>query len=432
MQTSSIHLILFTFIPLLNLKMSSAGKFQAFQNAQESLGNPHYYFAGLVLPLVALAGIVENALVLFVLLRLTGVLGASTRFYCLAIAASQIGSLLFTHLANNFLENGVEFLLRGDQISFAALSRWTCKGLRAMNSFFPHLLNWTYFLLNLERLVSVLSPFRRRAFFSLRLAQLYWTFVLIAGLGVSTFAAFGYQVEFSRTRNNTACTIDAGIGMAFRHTLTADVFVGPNLLSFLFAVLLLFCVCRLAHRRERLFKNSRSSQKARSNPIVTSAIKQSDGGTSTRSEKVTSAGGSRRSLASATPRRCTSAAQVSSALTAVCLALVNVMFNLPGGVLGTLYYVQSQNLDPVSAGYFWVAYLLVRSFGSVGSLCDLVIYVWRIPAFRKEFCSLFCRMKESPDLEYNSIDDRTQGVPTTVGPELTAGAASNSDRIPLS
>ena len=393
--------------------MSSADTFQAFRNAQESLGNVHYYFAGLVLPLVAIAGIVANVLVFFVLLRLTGALGASTRFYCLAIAASQVGSLLFTHLANNFFENGVEFLLfclHRQAFSFATISQWTCKGLRAVNSFFPHLLNWTYFLLNLERLVSVLSPFRGRAFFSLRLAQLYWTFVLAAGVGVSTFAAVSYHVEFSQTHNNTACTIDADIGMAFRPTLTADVFVGPNLLSFILAVLLLFCVCRLAHRRDRLFKSTQTPRDARSDSPAKNATKPTDGRTSARSDNVTSTGSSPQSLSSTTPRSCTSAAHVSSALTAVCLALVNVMFNLPGGVLGTLYYVQSQNLHPVSEAHFWVAYLLVRSFGSVGSLFDLVIYVWRIPAFRKEFCSRFCRMKRMSVREYNSIADRRQRV----------------------
>ena len=133
-----------------------------------------------------------------------------------------------------------------------------------MNSFFPHLLNWTYFLLNLERLVSVNSPFRGREFFSLRLAQLYWALIFFAGVGVSAFAFLGYHVDHSPTHNSTKCTIDPDIGMAFRHTLTADVFVGPNLLSFILAVLL-FCACAVWRTAANAFSGFANDPRVRSN-----------------------------------------------------------------------------------------------------------------------------------------------------------------------
>ena len=111
----------------------------------------------------------------------------------------------------------------------------------------------------------------------------------------------------------------------------------------------MFCVCCLTLCRDRLLKSRQTPREARSDSPAKSATKPTNGRTSTRSDNVTSTGSTPQSLASATPPRCTSAAQVSSALTAVCLALVNVMFYLADGVLGTLYYVQSQllHLHPV-------------------------------------------------------------------------------------
>ena len=126
-------------------------------------------------------------------------------------------------------------------------------------------------------------------------------------------------------------------------------FVGPNLLSFILAIFFACATWRIAATAS--IKSRQTPWEARSDSPAKSATKPTDGRTSTRNNNVTSTGSSPQSLASA-----------SRALTAVCLALVNVMFNLADGVLGPStpeYYVQSQYLHPVYETHFWMAYLLL-------------------------------------------------------------------------
>ena len=181
--------------------------------------NWHFLFTGLVLPMVCAVSVVENALAIYVLVfRLRapragsrrgsrvagggGGIGATSRTYFVVLAVAHIGYLICYHLSKNFAEYGLRFVTGGrfyfslasrcwccyflTLLCFSALrptllracyvylmaialflrNEWICPIFRGCHFFFPHVLNWTYALQNLERLIAVQKPLLTRRIFT--------------------------------------------------------------------------------------------------------------------------------------------------------------------------------------------------------------------------------------------------------------------------
>ena len=79
------------------------------------LQNWHLLFSGLVLPVICGVSLLENALAIWVLLKMrTGYgIGATSRAYYIVLAAADIGNLLFYHLSRNFTEFGLRYVSGG-------------------------------------------------------------------------------------------------------------------------------------------------------------------------------------------------------------------------------------------------------------------------------------------------------------------------------
>ena len=77
--------------------------------------NWHYLLSGLVLPVIAVVSLAENALAIVVLLRVRpgrGI-GATSRAYYMLLAAADIGSLLSCQLGKHFAEFAMRYLTGG-------------------------------------------------------------------------------------------------------------------------------------------------------------------------------------------------------------------------------------------------------------------------------------------------------------------------------
>lgn len=72
--------------------------------SQAQWGNFTYYFCALGLPVVCVAGIIENALSIWVLVAVgpRGGIGPTSRLYYMALAALELGNLLVYYLVNLF------------------------------------------------------------------------------------------------------------------------------------------------------------------------------------------------------------------------------------------------------------------------------------------------------------------------------------------
>ena len=77
--------------------------------------NWHYLLSGLVLPVICVVSLAENALAIVVLLRVRpgrGI-GATSRAYYMLLAAADIGSLLSCQLGKQFAEFAMHYLTGG-------------------------------------------------------------------------------------------------------------------------------------------------------------------------------------------------------------------------------------------------------------------------------------------------------------------------------
>ena len=76
----------------------------------------HFMLFGVLLPVVCVASLLENALAIAVLLRVRSGrngIGATSRAYYIVLAVADIGNLLFLQLGKQFAEYGLRYLTGG-------------------------------------------------------------------------------------------------------------------------------------------------------------------------------------------------------------------------------------------------------------------------------------------------------------------------------
>lgn len=285
------------------------------------------------------------------------------------MAISDIGKLIITDFLNATLDYGLHFLTRG-QFYFTITSQyeWGCHLIRGPYFYFPHILNWTLFLLNLERLCIVTFPLHARKWFTVRFNRYYIVFLILSGVLISVFAGAAYNRMPSQMLDTTECLSDfssALLWISFRVVISIDMYIGPNVLSLVIALVLIIKIhYELSNRASLVHSHYSQSHKSTSTLATSSSIA---------SDKL--AGG-------------VSLSQISGALTAVTMAVVHAVFYLPDAIFGIYFYQYlATATDLTLAPKLWMCYLFTMEFASFGSITDFFIYTVRIPSFRSVLCN---------------------------------------------
>ena len=280
------------------------------------------------------------------------------------MAICDIGKLIVSDFINISLDFGLHFLTRG-QFYFTIISQyeWGCRLIRGQFFYFPHILNWTLFLLNLERLCVVTFPFHARKWFTVRFNRFYIVFLILSGVLISVFAGAAYNRMPSQMLGTTECLSDVSsalLWISFRVIISIDMYIGPNVLSLVIALVLIIKIHYELSNRASLVH----SHKSASTPATSSSLA---------SDKIAGK---------------VSLSQISGALTAVTMAVVHAVFYLPDAIFGIYFYKYlATAADLTLAPKFWMCYLFTMEYASLGSLTDFVIYTVRIPSFRSILCN---------------------------------------------
>ena len=76
----------------------------------------HFMLSGVLLPVVCVVSLLENAIAIAVLLQVRtgrGSIGATSRAYYIVLAVANIGNLVFLQLGKQFAEYGLRYLTGG-------------------------------------------------------------------------------------------------------------------------------------------------------------------------------------------------------------------------------------------------------------------------------------------------------------------------------
>ena len=175
--------------------------------SQAQWGNFTYYFCALVLPVVCVVGLLENALSIWALVRIgpSGSIGPTSRLYYMALAALELGNLIVYYLVNLFGTTRVylkcvlyssELVLRPGDYGLHFITNgafywvwetsprtaWVCHLFKACFFYFPHIINWTYLLLNVERFCAVTFPLHTKRWFTVHSNLYYLALFSITGI----------------------------------------------------------------------------------------------------------------------------------------------------------------------------------------------------------------------------------------------------------
>ena len=150
------------------MNISSSTKSSNINNVLFSLSlgewfNIQNYFAAYILPIFMILSIAANVIIItiFCSTRTFIYIAPTARFYYIAIAIVDLGSLLLYHIPENFLSIGAKVLFNFWSFNLSVQSDTTCQFYTAITLFFPHCIGWIYMLFDIERLLIISHPFRR-------------------------------------------------------------------------------------------------------------------------------------------------------------------------------------------------------------------------------------------------------------------------------
>lgn len=158
----------------------------------------HHAFVGYVLPVLLLVSTLQN---LFTLAALCGTrqgIGRTTRALFMALAITELYNLLMWYGLQGIADYGLHYLTHGN-FYFRAISQnnIVCKTLRALGYFGVYCSHWLYVLVNIDRLLAVLTPQRTNFYRSHRCLLMLIVLLLIGGLLNGIFIALLYHVKYS-------------------------------------------------------------------------------------------------------------------------------------------------------------------------------------------------------------------------------------------
>ena len=152
--------------------------------------NIQNYFVAYALPIIILLSIFSNAIILkiFCSKRTVTNIASNARFYYIAIAIVDLGTLLLYHIPENFLLVGAKVLFHFWSFTLSVQSNTACKIYAAVTHFCPHCIGWIYLLFDIERLMIIFDPLRS---LDERKVQIYTWIGLATIVVVGVFCCIG-------------------------------------------------------------------------------------------------------------------------------------------------------------------------------------------------------------------------------------------------
>ena len=292
-----------------------------------------------------------------------GGIAKTAKLYYFVLAVCDIGNLCVSHFLNFFLVFGLPFLTNGHFYGVSSQYIWGCRIISGSWYFFPHMINWTMFLLNIERVCVVVFPLRARKWFSIYSNLYYLTLIGLIGVGMSIFLGKVSNILPTQILGSNQCLIDNSDPW-FAEFLTLfiiDLYMVPNILSLLCAIILIVkAKLELAKRLLLTHNFSSSTQSASDNNSV---INHS--ATRTGTVNILS--------------------QIPGALVAAMLAFAHTTFYLPDAFFVTVFFLTIGSLNIVVSAEMWTLFITFFVFTSMPSLINFIIYITRIPEFRAQF-----------------------------------------------
>ena len=244
---------------------------------------------------------------------------------------------------------------------FASHYLWGCRIIRGSYYIFPHMINWTLLLLNIERVFVVMFPLHAKKWFSVRKNKYYIVVVFVFALLLAIVGGWQANVYPSPPSGAPQCTSDTlnvPLWISFTIVLWIDIYTVPNLVSLLCALFIMFKVHRELTKRNALIHN----HLRQADPTLAQ-----EEGKSTKSKIALS--------------------QLTGALVAAIMAFVRAFFSFPGLAFSVFFYYGSFS-DVTAAAKAIMIFYIFEVFACLSNLSDFIIYIVRIPAFR---ATLFCR-----------------------------------------
>lgn len=300
-----------------------------------------------------------------------GGIAKTAKFYYMVLAVCDIGKLALSDMLTLFLDYGLQFLTRG-QFYFSAPASipWACHIIHGLFYFFPHIINWTLLLLNLERVFIVMFPLHARTWFSIRSNLYYLLFVVILGVVMTAVGGKVANAVSSPILGTNQCLTDKSEPawwISFRVVITIDLYIGPNIVSLICALIIIFKI-----RKELLFRASLTMYNSR-NSILFNA----SGSFSAKAQSIT------KNL----QNRNVSLSQISGALIAAIMAFVHAVFYLPDAVFCIIWYQTLGSTDVVISSQNFMLFFIFTVFTCLDSLSSFIIYTVGIPSFKEKLCN---------------------------------------------
>ena len=297
-----------------------------------------------------------------------GGIAKTAKLYYFVLAVCDIGSLIVSHFLNFFLVFGLRFMTYGHLYGVSSQYPWACRMVSGSWFFFPHMINWTMFLLNIERVCVVMFPLRARKWFSISSNLYYLTFIGFLGVGMSIFLGKVSNILPTQILGANQCVLDNS-DPSFPEFLTlfiVDLYMVPNILSLLCAIILIVIAkIGLAKRLILTHKFSSITQSAiDNNSIINHAA------TRTGNVNILS--------------------QIPGALVAAMLAFAHATFYLPDAFFVTIFFLTIGSYNIVVSAAMWTLFITFFVFSSMPSLINFIIYITRIPEFRSQFYRCIC------------------------------------------
>lgn len=178
--------------------------------------NVHYKYVSYVLPVVLIVGILQNSFTMAALIRVHKGIELTTRLLLMALAATDISNLLVWYGLEGFADFGLNYMTNGS-FYFRAVyeSDFVCKPLRGLGYFGLHCSHWLYVLVNADRLLVVLMPYRSHRYYRERFLLLLSGILMAIGLITTGFSTLMYSVKHSTV---SAIQPSASINSKFTNT----------------------------------------------------------------------------------------------------------------------------------------------------------------------------------------------------------------------
>lgn len=304
------------------------GALNWFQLQEISWGLVHYITNSYVLLMICVLAIIENLAIVVVISIIPSGVAKTARLYYLTLSYCEIGNM-FYYLLNVWSETGLKYLTQGNTfLPVVETNPVACKALRGFTVFFPHVINWTYLLLNVERLVAIAYPLRARSRFNVHQNVFYIAILVVVGLLIYAFNAYVMTISYTPMLlggPNTCFADTSSVWKAVVHQAVnnIDVYIVPPALSACLAVALVVLIRRQLVARDKLLDHTGS---------------KSDTG----SASVTVSGGASQSA-------------IAGGVVAVTMSVVHAAIHLPAGLFGLLYFMcafycfalhESEHLSP--------------------------------------------------------------------------------------